>query len=108
MQIEYEATFLDIDVEDMRKRLLASGATLVKAEFLQKRTVFRLPKSIEITGGWVRVRDEGDKITLSLKVVDGNNIEDQKEVCLKIDDYQQAEILLVALGCEQKAYQETK
>ncbi len=108
MQIEYEATFTTIDKGEVRNKLKETGAKLVKEEFLQKRTVFNLPKNNEIKGGWLRVRDEGDKITLSLKVVNGENIEDQKEVCLEIDNYEQAELLLSTLGADRKAYQETK
>lgn len=108
MKIEYEATFVNINKEGVRSRLKEVGAKLIKEEFLQKRTVFNLPKNNEIKGGWLRVRDEGDKITMSLKVVDGKEIENQKEVCLIVDDYQQAELLLTALGADKKAYQETK
>jgi adenylate cyclase class 2 len=108
MQIEYEATFPEVDKEGMRERLRGVGAVLAKPEFLQRRTVFRMPAGHEVEGGWVRVRDEGDRITMSLKVVDGDRIEDQKEICLKVDSFEQAEALLLALGCRKKAYQETK
>jgi adenylate cyclase, class 2 len=108
MKIEYEATFTNIDKGEVRSRLTEAGAKLIKEEFLQKRTVFNLPKNNEIEGGWLRVRDEGDKITMSLKVVNGERIEDQKEICLKVDDYEQAELLFTTLGAEKKAYQETK
>ncbi len=106
--VEYEATFTGIDKDDVRGRLRASGAELVRPEFLQKRVVFNLPKGHEIPGAWLRVRDEGDKITMSLKIVDGKKIEDQKELCLKIDDFEAGRTLLLALGAEEKAYQETK
>ena len=108
MKIEYEATFPDVDKREVREKLLAVGATLVKPEFLQKRVVFNLPKGHEIPGGWVRVRDEGDRITMSLKVVDGEHIENQKETCLTVDDFDEAVNLLLSLGCEKKSYQETK
>jgi adenylate cyclase class 2 len=108
MEIEYEATFTDVDKDEMRQKLTQVGAELKREECLQKRTVFNLPKANEIKGGWLRVRDEGDKITMSLKIVDGEKIEDQKEVCLTIDDYAAAESLLATLGCEWCAYQETK
>ncbi|MCX6762561.1 MAG: hypothetical protein NT093_02140 [Candidatus Moranbacteria bacterium] len=66
MQIEYEATFENIDKEEMRERLKKAGAKLVRSEFLQKRTTFNIPgKKYENIGAWARVRDEGDKITLS-------------------------------------------
>ncbi len=45
---------------------------------------------------------------MSLKVVDGENIENQKEICLKVDNYEQGVLLLESLGCKCKAYQETK
>jgi len=108
MNIEYEAKFLNIDKEKIREKLKEIGAKLVQAEVLQKRVVFELPKGHEIKGGWLRVRDEGDKITMSLKVVDGEKIESQKEVCLKVNDFNDAVSFLLSIGCVKKAYQETK
>lgn len=81
---------------------------MVRPEFVQTRAVYNLPEGHEIKGGWVRIRNEGDKITLSLKVVDGQNIDDQKEVYLEVSDFTQADLLLTSLGCRKKAYQETK
>ncbi len=108
MEIEYEATFIDIKKEDIRKRLKSVGAKLFKPEFLQKRVVFNLPKGHEITGGWLRIRDEGNQVTMSLKIVDGKKIENQKETCLIIDNFKKAETLLSMMGCVKKSYQESK
>ena len=108
MQIEYEATFININKDEIRARLKKTGAILVKPEFLQKRIVFELPSGHEIPGGWLRVRDESDKITMSLKVVNGDKIEDQKEICLKIDNYNEGVIFLESLGAKRKAYQESR
>lgn len=108
MDIEYEATFPDIDKDQVREKLRKAGAKLVKPEFLQKRSVFFLPKGHEVKGGWVRVRNEGDKITMSLKIVNGTRIEDQKEVYLIVSNFAAAEDFLINLGCVKKAYQENK
>ena len=108
MDIEYEATFPDVNKNDIRRKLIAVGATLVKPEFLQKRTVFFLPKGHEVKGGWVRVRDESDKTTMSFKIVDGSGIQDQKEICLIVDNFENAEQFLIGIGCVKKAYQENK
>lgn len=108
MNIEYEATFLNIDKDEMRAKLKAVGAELVRPEFMQKRVVFRLPRGHEIEGGWLRVRDEGDKITMSLKIVDGAQIENQKEICLKVDSFDEAVNMLEIIGCERKAFQESR
>jgi len=42
MDTEYEATFLDVNKENIRKVLKKSGAKLIRPEFLQKRNVFTL------------------------------------------------------------------
>lgn len=106
MKIEYEATFQKIDKNDIRQKLEQAGARIVRPEFLQKRVTFHFPEGHEIAGGWVRVRDEADKITLSLKVVDGINIENQKETLLEVNNFEDARSLLATLGCREKAYQE--
>lgn len=107
MDIEYEATFINIDKDEIRGRLKKAGATLIKPNFLMKRIVFELPTGHEIPGGWLRVRDEGDKTTMSLKVVNGDKIEDQKEIYLKIDNFTEGVKFLESIGARQKAYQES-
>lgn len=94
MDVEYEATFTDIDKGKVRSKLRSVGATLVKPEFMQKRVAFNLPDGHEIKGGWLRVRDESDRITMSLKIVDGDRIEDQKEICLVVDDFKSGQDFL--------------
>jgi len=108
MYTEFEATFTSISKQEIREKLIAIGARLEHEEYLQKRIVFNLPKGHEIDGGWLRVRDEVDKITMSLKVVKEGKIEDQKEIQLNIDSFDNAVSLLETIGCENKAYQETK
>jgi adenylate cyclase class 2 len=102
MHIEYEATFANIDKNEIRGRLEKAGAELVKPEFMQKRVVFNLPKGHEINGGWLRVRDEGDKITMSLKVVTSGGIDNQKEICLNVDSFENAALFLKSIGCKPK------
>jgi adenylate cyclase class 2 len=108
MDIEFEATFSNVNKAIIRKILKRAGAKLARKEYLQKRVVFNLPKGHEINGGWLRVRDEGNKITMSLKVVDGDKIENQKETQLTIDSFDEAVSLLNSVGCTKKAYQESK
>lgn len=108
MEIEYEATFLDVNKEDIRKKLKKAGAKLAKPEFLQKRFAFNLPKGHENGNAWLRVRDEQDKITMSYKEINGKNIEDQKEINLVIDNFNAGKELLEIIGCRMKSYQETK
>ncbi len=69
MQTEYEATFENIDKDEIRERLKMAGAVLVKPEGLMKRYTFNLPKGLEHKDKFLRVRNEGDKITMGLKIV---------------------------------------
>jgi len=108
MAIEYEATFTDINKDEIRGRLKEAGAILVKPEFLQQRLNFELPSGHEIKGGWLRIRQEDDKATMSLKIIDCDKIEDQKEICLYIDDFTEGLNFLRSIGCQEKAYQENK
>ncbi len=108
MNIEYEATFLDVNKKDMRERLKKAGAQLIRPEYLQRRVPFYLPKGNRSKDAWLRVRDEGDKVTLSLKVIDGDKIENQKEICITVDNFDETIRLLESIGCEKKSYQETK
>lgn len=54
------------------------------------------------------MRDEGDKITLSLKQQQGTAIDDQKELMLTIDNFDNAVELLEKIGCAPESYQETR
>ncbi|KKP82100.1 MAG: hypothetical protein UR83_C0058G0013 [Candidatus Moranbacteria bacterium GW2011_GWF2_35_54] len=108
MKIEFEATFTDINKDEIRDRLKKSGAVLTREEFLQKRVTFNFPVGHENKNGWLRVRDEGDKITMIIKIIDGEKIENQKEIGLTVDDFSEAVEFLETIGCRKKSYQETK
>lgn len=106
MKIEFEATFIDVDLDEIRRLLKELGARLVRPETLMKRVVFFPPVKIE--GGWLRVRDEGDKVTMSLKQVLGDKIHDQKELELEINSFEDGVKMLEMIGAKKKAYQESK
>lgn len=107
MDIEYEATFENVDKNLIREKLKSLGAELIRPEYMQKRLVFNLPEGHGIEGGWLRVRDEGDKITMGLKAISGDGIERQKETEVVINSFDSGSVLLQSIGCEKKAYQES-
>ncbi len=106
MQTEFEATFSGIDKDIMRVKLKEVGAVMAYPEFLMKRVVFVPPHGNGQQ--WLRVRQEADKATMSLKEITGAGITDQKEIELIIDDYKKGIDFLIGIGLEQKSYQETK
>jgi len=107
MNTEYEAKFTNINKARIRLQLKKVGAKLLRPEFFQKRVAFHLPKKT-VKKGYLRVRDEGNKITISLKYINGGKIDDQKETQLVVDNFENAVSFLNSIGCESKAYQETK
>lgn len=109
MQIELEAKFLDIDTEKLRALLTEKGATLVHPERLMRRKTFDYPdKRLKKIGGWIRVRDEGDKVTLAYKQVAHRGIDGTKEISLVVESFDIVSNLLLAIGLDNKSYQETK
>lgn len=109
MQIELEAKFLDVNAKKLRDLLKKKGAALVHEERLMRRKNFDYPdKRLEAIGGWVRVRDEGDKVTLAYKQLADRTLTGTKEVSLTVEDFDTISHLLSAIGLENKSFQETK
>ncbi len=111
MHTEYEATYWPINKDELRTILSGLGAEKLYAEHSMRRYVFHVPMGSPLasSGAWVRVRDEGDKTTLSIKqITNTEKIEGQKELEIVISDFETGTAILKALGCAEKAFQETK
>ncbi len=109
MQTEIEAKFLGIDPEAIRQKLREIGAKLIFPERLMRRRTFGSKDgSLEKVGAWIRVRDEGDRVTLSLKQLKSYTLHGMSEISIEVKDFEGASRILAALGFRQKAYQETK
>lgn len=103
---EFEATFPNIDKEQLRATLEEVGAVLIRPEFMMTRVAYHLPSGHQKPNIWARVRDEGDKITMSVKMIAGPGIDGQKEALVQVDSFDQAEIILLTLGCTRKSLQQ--
>ena len=109
MQTEIEAKFTDINVELLRGKLEELGAKLVHPERIMRRRNYDfLDGKLESTSAWVRVRDEGNKITMSYKQNKDDSLHGTVEVNISVDDFDATHDFLEALGVIQKSYQETK
>jgi adenylate cyclase class 2 len=108
MQIEYEATFENINKDRMRERLKQVGAKLVRPEFKSRRVTLNLPAGHEIQNAWIRVRDNGKKVTQTLKIVANGKIENQQELEIEVENFEDTLEFLEKIGCRKKSYQETK
>lgn len=109
MQTEIEAKFTDIDAALLREKLRALGAVRKHEEVLMRRRNFDYPdERLDAINGWIRVRDEGDKVTLCYKQLIDRSLHGTKEVMVIVDDFERTCMFLNSIGLESKAYQETK
>jgi len=109
MQTEIEAKFLNVNHEDLRTKLKQLGAVCEQPMRMMKRKNFDYPDlRLQKNNGWIRVRDEGDKVTMCYKQLNDRTLHGTKEVELVVDDFEAACKFLAAIGIEQKSYHETK
>ncbi|MFZ3054907.1 MAG: CYTH domain-containing protein [Minisyncoccales bacterium] len=112
---EIEVKFLDIDIVSMEKKLEAIGAEKV-FEKLYKRRIFDYPDlRLHKKGAWIRLRDEGEKITLTykerigMKTYDGKTNDDSmEEIEIEVSDFEKTAELLNHIGFKEKFYQENR
>lgn len=109
MKPEIEAKFFDVDFDVLRARLRGLDAECVQPVRLMRRKNFdHADGRLEAIGGWVRVRDEGDKVTLAYKQLDNREIDGTKEVSVEVSDFDATVELLQSAGLKQTSYQETR
>jgi adenylate cyclase class 2 len=107
--IEYEVKFFPINLEDMRQKLQDAGASLKTPERLMRRCVFAAEANPGMTCTYIRVRDEGNKVTMSAKqhATDGK-MESQKEYETTVKDFDTTRQILLSAGLTQTGFQENK
>ena len=106
MKTEFEAKFLEIDKDTLREKLTSIGATCIKPERLMTRVVFENPFLVS-NRAWLRIRNEGDKTTMTLKqTTDSTNIDRVKEVEVTVSDFGAAKQLLENAGFEAKRHED--
>jgi adenylate cyclase, class 2 len=109
MNTEIEAKFLNIDHGEIREKLKSLNATLVQPKRLMRRTMFDFPdKRLQRNESQerLRVRDEGDKITVTYKLNNDSNY--PYEIETTVGSFEEMEKLFTAIGLEKYSYQESK
>jgi adenylate cyclase class 2 len=102
MAIEYEYYFFDFSKKDIIKKIKSLKGKC-KGTFLFRVQVFIHP--LEKPGTYIRVRDEGHRITMTYKYkAPDSKFEEENEV--KIDNFDEAVNILLGVGCKKKYYYE--
>ncbi|WP_247648571.1 class IV adenylate cyclase [Saccharomonospora xinjiangensis] len=103
--IEHEAKILDIDPDAMQRLILDKGGQKLGERFM-RRYVYDITPGDRST--WIRLRDTGDEITLTVKQITSDAIDGTHEIEVGVDDFAATNALLNVLGFTAKSYQETK
>ena len=105
MPIEHEAKVLNVDPQDVERRILEAGGRRIGERFM-RRSVYDVVPGVD--NKWIRLRDDGSQTTLAVKEITGDGIDGTREVEVVVADFATANCLLEQLGYSAKSYQENK
>src|SRR3989338_5421927 len=106
MKNEIEATFLSINKDATRDKLKKAGFELKTPEYLMCRKTFDFSRVVPGCNKWGRVRQESDKVTMTVKEIRGSDINDTYEVELVVNDFDIACSFFETCDIHAKAFQE--
>ena len=106
MKTEIEVKFVDVNITEIQRRLKQAGAHCEHPMRLMRRQVFYLVDRNK--DAYVRVRDEGDKATMTYKQFDEIGLHGAKEVEVVVSSFEDARSILQNSGLVPKSYQETR
>jgi adenylate cyclase class 2 len=107
MNTEIEAKFVNVDHEMVRMKLEEIGAEIEQPMRLMKRVLFETDE-LRAKNAFIRVRDQGDKVTLTYKQFDERSITGAKEIEIVVNNFDETVKLLIAAGMPLGSFQETK
>ena len=105
MKTEYEVRVLEIDHDEMVKKLESLGAEL-QFDALQQRYVYDFNPVID--SKWIRLRTNGIKTTLTIKDLNAKTIDGTKELEIEVDDFDKTNQILEELGNKNRGFQQNK
>lgn len=105
MATEYEAKVLDINPLSIKELILSQGGELAGVAFM-RRYVYDIDPNDK--SRWIRLRDTGKDVTLTVKEIVHDGIDGTHEVEIKVDNFEATNELLEKLGFTPKAYQENR
>jgi adenylate cyclase class 2 len=107
MKSEIEAKFLFINEQDIRTILKKAGGELETPMRKLRRVIYE-PEYLKEKSGYLRLRDQGDKSTLTLKIFRQLSLDGAQELEIEVSDFSNTYELLELLGLEAKSFQESK
>lgn len=107
MHTEFEAKFLNIDIENIRNKLRNINAELIKPMHLMKRVTIDTPE-MKKRNAFLRIREGEGKVSVTYKQFDDNSVDGAKEIEINVNDFEETIKLFDALNLRYQSYQESK
>lgn len=107
MKTEFEAKFANVDMSIIRKQLRNIGAKQTQKMRTMRRAIID-NSEMKQKNAFLRVRDEGDKITLTYKQFNDLSVDGAKEYEIVVSDFQSTVDLLKVAGLPYRSFQESK
>lgn len=108
MQSEIEVKFLAIDHEDIRARLKKLGGVCEQPMRLMRRAIIDNEYMKTGKDAFLRIRDEGDKVTMTYKQFDELSVDGANEIEVVVSDFDAAVAILEHCGMPYRSIQESK
>ena len=107
MNTEIEVKFVNVNHDTVREKLNEIGAQLEQPMRLMKRVTIDSGE-LKAKNAFLRVRDQGDKVTLTYKQFDELSVSGAKEIEVTVSDFDETVKLLAAAGLPHGSFQETQ
>jgi adenylate cyclase class 2 len=107
MKSEIEVKFANVDHDEIRERLKELGATLEQPMRNMRRVVIDTPE-LKKKNAFIRIRDEGDKVTVTYKQFDQLSIDGAKEIEIVVSNFEDAVALFASAGLSHSSLQESR
>ena len=107
MKTEIEVKFVDIEIENIRNRLKEVGAVLEQPMRLMRRALID-NEALDARHAFLRIRDEGDRTTMTFKQFDENSLTGAKELAIDISDFNTALQILEQFELRHRTLQESR
>ena len=108
MKTEIEVKFLDVSFDDVRIKLKELGAVCEQPMRIMRRVAIHNDFMRTGKDSFLRVRDEGYRVTMTYKQFDDLSVDGAKEIEVEVSSFEDTVAILEQAGLQQHTAQETK
>lgn len=108
MQSEIEVKFLNVSFDDIRAKLTELGGVCEQPMRLMRRVAIDSEFMRTDKDSFLRVRDEGHRVTMTYKQFDELSVDGAKEIEVEVSDYDATVAILAQAGLPAHTSQETR